>query len=103
MRLSDDLNATRWIYAKGILFVLLTMMASSLLFAQMPSWENAALLAVAIWAACRADYGVFHVIEHYVDSEFCHSGLVDFAPYVVRRRSQDGASERELKKVLHPN
>ena len=40
------------------------------------------LLAVAIWAFCRAYYFAFYVIDHYIDPSQRYAGLVDF----LRRR-----------------
>ena len=35
----------------------------------------ALLLALAIWAFCRAYYFAFYVIEHYIDPGFKFAGL----------------------------
>jgi hypothetical protein len=43
------------------------------------------LLAIAIWAFCRAYYFAFYVVEHYADPNFRFAGLVDFVRYLIRR------------------
>lgn len=85
MRLSDDLTSSKAIYAKGILFLLLAIIAGGLLIAQHPTARTIALLAICVWAACRAYYFAFYVIEKYVDPEFRFSGLIDFAKYLIRK------------------
>ena len=84
MRLTQDLTSAKWIYAKGLLFVLLAMIAACLLLYRAPHWHVLALLAICVWASCRAYYFAFYVIEHYVDSDFHYSGLLNFMSYVLR-------------------
>ncbi len=64
MGLSRDLQSRRAIVAKGILFLVLGLLSSALLLADSRSWRHAVLLALAIWAFCRAYYFAFYVIEH---------------------------------------
>lgn len=78
-----DLKSRTAIWAKGILFVLLGLFASGLLLLFAPDWRVACLLAVAVWAFCRAYYFAFYVIEHYVDPSYKFAGLIDFAKYAV--------------------
>ena len=51
-----------------------------------PNLKVAALLALMVWAFCRAYYFAFYVIEHYVDSSFKFSGLWSFARYLLRKK-----------------
>ena len=83
MSLFRDLNSAKSIYAKGILFVLMAMLAGGLLLAKVPRWDIAMLLVICIWASCRAYYFAFYVIEKYVDSKYRFSGLFDFAMYLL--------------------
>jgi hypothetical protein len=77
------------LWLKGSLFVLLGLLASVLLIVQLPDIRYAALLALAIWSFCRAYYFAFYVIEHYVDSRFRFSGLINFARYALLRHPPD--------------
>ncbi len=86
MRLTQDLKSVRWIYAKGFLFALLSIMAAAALIARAPRIDVVVLLLVCVWASCRAYYFAFYVIEHYVDSSFRFSGLLDFAKYLFFHR-----------------
>jgi len=59
-----DLTSPAWIKAKGILFLLVGVLAATLLIAESPTWKTAGLLALAIWCFCRFYYFAFYVIEH---------------------------------------
>ena len=87
MKLSDDLSP-KWIYCKGILFGVLAMLAAMIILIRVPSVEIALLLAVCVWASCRAYYFAFYVIENYVDGDFRYSGLIDFARYLLGSKKQ---------------
>lgn len=78
-----NLTNPRIIWLKGVLFVALGLLASTLLVIQLPDIRYAGLLAIAVWAFCRAYYFAFYVIEHYIDSGFRFSGLLDFARYAI--------------------
>ena len=81
-----DIRSPRWLYIKGLLFVLLGCLSAGILLAEAPSIRVAILLALSIWAFCRAYYFAFYVIEHYVDSNYKFAGLWSFARYVLTRR-----------------
>ena len=89
MRLFQDIRSAKWIYAKGILFVLLSIIAGLTLMIQVPRLEILALLLICVWASCRAYYFSFYVIEHYVDPGFRFSGLIDFGKYLLQTRNGD--------------
>jgi len=81
-----DLKSHQWIKIKGLLFLLIGIIASVLILLDAPSWKLAALLAIAIWCFCRFYYFAFYVIEHYVDPGYKFSGLLDFAKYLLKRK-----------------
>ena len=81
-----DLTDARWIKLKGILFLIVGILSSTLLILEDPTLKMAALLAVSIWCFCRFYYFAFYVIEHYVDPRYRFSGLWSFARYVFTRR-----------------
>ena len=80
-----DLTSPGWIKAKGILFLLVGILASVLLVLEHPSWKLALLLVLAVWCFCRFYYCAFYVIEHYVDSRYKFSGLGSFMRYLMKR------------------
>ena len=81
-----DLTSPGWIKAKGILFLLVGILASLLLVLEHPSLKVALLLALAVWCFCRFYYCAFYVIEHYVDSAYKFSGLGSFVRYLIQSR-----------------
>src|SRR5690349_56860 len=83
-----DLTNPNWIKLKGILFLLIGLLASLLLILEHPTWKIGVLLAVAIWCFCRFYYFAFYVIEHYVDPGYRFSGLGSFVAYLFRRRRE---------------
>jgi hypothetical protein len=81
-----ELKSSRWIVAKGLLFLMLGLLCAVLLAVEYRSLRSAALLVVAIWCFCRFCYFAFYVIERYVDPSYRFSGLVSFGRYVFQRR-----------------
>jgi hypothetical protein len=82
-----DIKSPTLLYCKGLLFVVLGLVAITAILLQYPSFYLAMLLAIAIWSFCRAYYFAFYVIQHYVDPEFRFAGLFSFAQYLLRRRT----------------
>jgi hypothetical protein len=80
-----DIKNAKLLWAKGMLFVLIGVVASVLLVLESPSVKVGLLLALAVWAFCRAYYFAFYVIEHYVDPSYRFAGLISFIGYVFRR------------------
>ena len=74
----DDITSPRLLYIKGALFVLLGLLAAGMLIGLHPDWQTAALLAIAVWAFCRAYYFAFYVVEHYTEDGQRYRGLIDF-------------------------
>jgi hypothetical protein len=84
-----DIKSPRVIWVKGVLFLLLGLLASALLVLQMPDIKSLLLHCMAVWAFCRCYYFAFYVIQHYVDSDFRYAGLFSFLQYALRRRRQE--------------
>lgn len=84
-----NLTNPRVICLKGALFLVLGLLASTLLIAQLPDIRYATVLAIAVWAFCRAYYFAFYVIEHYVDPNFRFAGLLHFARYALLGHDPD--------------
>ena len=81
-----DIKSPTLLYFKGLLFVVLGLVAVTLILWQHPSWYLAGLLAIAIWSFCRAYYFAFYVIQHYIDPEYRFAGLLSFTRYLLRRK-----------------
>ena len=82
-----DLKSAKWIKAKGILFLVIGLIAAMLLLLEHPTWKTGALLAVSIWCFCRFYYFAFYVIERYVDPTYKFSGLGSFLVYLLKSRN----------------
>lgn len=83
-----DLQSTRLIYLKAGLFVAIGVAASTLLLLLYPDLRVGLLLALAVWAFCRAYYFAFYVIEHYIDGEYKFAGLASFVRYLIANRKR---------------
>jgi hypothetical protein len=83
-----DLSSPLAIKAKGILFLLVGVLAVALLLLDRPSWKTAALLALTIWSFCRFYYFAFYVLEKYVDPSYRFAGLTSLVRYLVGRRNR---------------
>lgn len=81
-----DLTSPTWIKVKGILFLLVGILAAVLLVLEQPTWKVALLLALAVWCFCRFYYLAFYVIERYVDPSYKFSGLWSFVGYLFQHR-----------------
>ena len=82
----SDLRDPRLMYLKAALFVAIGVVASAILLLENPSLRVGVLLAVGVWAFCRAYYFAFYVVEHYADPAYRFAGLMDFAKYLWKRR-----------------
>ena len=81
-------NLTRpsLLYLKAVLFVVAGSVAAALSIVRQPSVTTAVLLAITVWAFCRAYYFAFYVVERYVDPSYRFSGLWSFMRYLMTRR-----------------
>jgi hypothetical protein len=71
-----DIKDKRVIVVKAILFVVIGLMAATLLWLDHPDWRTAGIIAVCVWAFCRAYYFAVYVITNYLDPEYRYSGLL---------------------------
>lgn len=83
-----DLHSTKLMWLKAILLLAIGLIAVALVWLETPTWKCALLLALAIWAFCRAYYFGFYVLEKYVDPQFRYSGLGSLLRYIFRHRSK---------------
>ena len=83
--LMTDLRSHRAMYLKAVLFLVIGFSGSALLLSDNFKWQTALVLALTIWAFCRAYYFAFYVIERYVDSRYRFSGLGSFVRYLITK------------------
>ncbi|HUB67097.1 MAG TPA: hypothetical protein VL981_06405 [Candidatus Methylacidiphilales bacterium] len=77
-----DLRSPRLIWAKAILFLVIGFISSGLILFEVPNLLVLMLLALTVWAFCRAYYFAFYALERYVDPSYRFSGLISLARYV---------------------
>lgn len=85
----SNLTNPRLIRIKGGLFLMLGLLASLLVVAQLPDVRYAGVFMIAVWAFCHAYYFAFYVIEHHVDPNYRFAGLLEFVRYATFGRSSD--------------
>ena len=82
----ENIKSLKLIWIKAGLFLLLGLGSAILLLSEAPTPKVALLLALSVWAFCRAYYFAFYVIQHYVDPGYRFSGLISFVRYVARKK-----------------
>jgi hypothetical protein len=87
-----DIRDPRLLWLKFGLFIVLGVLASGTALVLYPSFQLAGLLAVAIWAFCRAYYFAFYVIERYIDPSYRFAGLTSMIRYALRNRNNSDPS-----------
>jgi len=88
-----DITSPALLKMKGTLFVCLGLLSGTLLLLPMFSWRSLALLAICVWAFCRAYYFCFYVLQHYVDPSFRYAGLWDMMKRAARAKGPDKQPE----------
>lgn len=86
-----DLKSSKLIVAKGVLFLLMTLLAAGLVWLEAPSLYVAGLLVVLVWASARFYYFLFYVLERYVDPTLRYTGIVDLVRARFRAKPSDPA------------
>jgi hypothetical protein len=81
-----DLKSKTWIVAKGVMFLVIAVVATAMILVESPSLRVAFLVAILVWSACRFYYFLFYVLEKYVDPGLKYAGLLALAASVWRHR-----------------
>jgi hypothetical protein len=81
-----DLANPNLIKLKGVLFLLVGLLAGLLLVLEHPTVKVLLLLLLCVWCFCRSYYFAFYVIEHYVDPSYRFSGLGSFLRYWLHKK-----------------
>ena len=90
-----DLKSPNWIIFKGLLFLLLGIIAASFLIFLTARWDVLILLLISIWAFCRFYYFAFYVIQNYVDSDYKFDGLYSVVIYLIQRAKKRTGNKHE--------
>jgi hypothetical protein len=79
-----DITRPAILYLKAACFLVVGVVASTLLLLESPRLSTIVLLLVAIWSFARLYYFAFYVIERYVDPSYRFSGIGSFLRHLVR-------------------
>lgn len=90
----QNLTSPKVIWLKGVLFVVLGILAAGLLLVETPTLRSAGLLAIVVWSFCRAYYFAFYVIQSYVDPQYRFAGLLHFVRYAILGHKPDQADDQ---------
>ena len=85
MKLFGDLQDSRLMYLKGVLFLVLGLLAGAGVLLESPTLRTFLLLLLTVWAFCRLYYFLFYVIAKYIDPQFKFAGLHSVILYLIRR------------------
>ncbi len=84
-----DLRSKNLIVLKGLLFLLMIVLAAGAIFCFAPSWRTLVLLLVLIWASARFYYFLFYVLYAYVDTRYKYAGIVALLKSLARTQKTD--------------
>lgn len=81
-----DIESPTLLKIKGVLFLILGLLAAGLLIYISQEWITVGLLLIVIWAFSRFYYFAFYVLHHYADKNFNYSGLLHLVRYLLGKR-----------------
>jgi len=81
-----DIKSPTLLKIKGILFLILGILAASLILVEKADLKTIALLLIVIWSFSRFYYFAFYVLHHYADKNFKYAGLTDLFLYLLKKR-----------------
>ncbi len=84
-----DLQNPKWMYVKGLLFLLILGISIFIILLETRSWRIALLLGLIVWSSARLYYFMFYVIEKYVDPKFKFAGIFSFLGYMFKKRDRE--------------
>ncbi len=87
-----SLKNKKRIVAKGLLFLIASLMAMGLILLEYPDAKLALLVAIAVWCMARFYHFAFYVLEHYVDGRYRYAGLFSLMRHAL------GGSTKHLEK-----
>lgn len=91
-----DIKSRGLMIFKAILFVFTGIFSGGLLILEESILRRAVLLAVCVWAFCRAYYFAFYVIAAYLDPDFKYSGILSAVRHLLRKEDfQNSGSQAD--------
>lgn len=93
MKLTDDIQSSWLIHAKGFLFLILGLLAAGFLWLEHPTLRTIVMIGICVWGFCRFYYYLFYVLERYLGREKKFSGVIDALLYLVSKKKSGGKLE----------
>ncbi|MEM8952899.1 MAG: hypothetical protein AAGD22_01995 [Verrucomicrobiota bacterium] len=84
-----DLKNKNLIVLKAVLFLVMGILATTLLLIQNPTLLTLTLAVLAIWAFCRAYYFAFYVITSYLDPSYKYAGILSALRHLLSNRPKN--------------
>lgn len=81
-----DLHSPKLMWLKAVLLLAIGATSALMVWLEARSVSSGLLMALAIWAFCRAYYFAFHVLERYADPQFRYAGLWSVLRYAFKAR-----------------
>jgi glucan phosphoethanolaminetransferase (alkaline phosphatase superfamily) len=89
-----DINNSKLIYLKGILFLLILVISVIFILINTRNMLIGLLLLLVIWSSARFYYFMFYVIEKYVDSNYKFGGILHFLRYLISNRDNQRNNQK---------
>jgi hypothetical protein len=90
-----DLRNSRLMWLKGVLLLVIGLISAGLVWMEAPGLKTGLLLALTVWAFCRAYYFAFYVVEKYIDPEFRFAGLISVFRYLLQQSRRRNQADRQ--------
>ena len=89
VNLGRDLKSPVTLRSKGWLFLLLGLVAATLLLSDGFTWQRLVLLGITVWAFCRFYYFLFHVLQGYAGRQRPYAGLLDAMKWALSGKERE--------------
>ncbi len=86
MKLFRDIQSAWLLHAKGILFLVIGLMACGGILLEAASLRILFLLVIGVWGFCRFYYYLFYVLERYAGRGRKYAGVLDALRYIITRK-----------------
>jgi hypothetical protein len=84
MPLNRDIKSKWLLHAKGLLFLILGLLAAGMLLYESQNIRTFLLILLMVWAFCRFYYYLFYVLEKYIGRDRKYSGILDAVKFIIK-------------------
>lgn len=86
MKIFGDIQSKWLLHSKGLLFLVIGLMACGGILLEAASLRVLFLMVVGVWGFCRFYYYLFYVLEHYAGRDRKYAGIFDALRYIITRK-----------------